>query len=326
MNKDKELLRQLNILKSIKPDLEWKKENREVLFSQISSTDKRTGFVGFYRNIKITSEAVGGRFLEKVAQPNWTIAIIILLVFSGGSAASLNAARDSKPGDSLYIAKIVNEKTKFVLAFDEKRKAKLGLKFASNRAKEISQVLSEHENNEANKNEKVDKLTRDFKKEIAGVRDRLEKINIIAKDDGETVKEITEEEKIFSANLEKEQAGMKISTDGEDTEIISSEEVAVTEKKETATSTDDFSLDNKTSEDSLGDILDEAEKLFSEENYRETADKLYELELIIDQEGKTKGEDESATTTPQINNNDAEEGEVLGISEEADGNNTTTEN
>ena len=52
-------------------------------------------------------------------------------------------AEKTKPGDSLYIAKIVSEKTQYALTFDDKSKAQLGLQFATNRVEEMNKVLAE---------------------------------------------------------------------------------------------------------------------------------------------------------------------------------------
>src|SRR3989339_293021 len=98
--------------------------------------------------------------LRYVSQPVMAV-FLIAGVLLGGGFFSLNAAKDTKPGDSLYIAKIISEKTQFALTFNEKKKVKLGIEFAGNRAKEITQVLSEEGDVEI----RVEKLKDNFKKQ-----------------------------------------------------------------------------------------------------------------------------------------------------------------
>jgi hypothetical protein len=265
---DRELLKKLNNLKDIRPDNEWKKNYREILYSQISAGQTANQPES---NISIIWENIRpGKILMDLAKPVWLTSlasVLILLVGIGGVYASKN----SKPGDSLYIAKIISEKAQSAMAFNEKDKAKLGLEFATNRAKEMTQVLKDSAQTTGANNEKLEKLSQNFKKEISQVKNRLttimpsgnkdEKNNQAAKDD---------ELQVFSANLGKNDQRMEIA---EPVKSVADQ------------------------------MLEEAEKMFDEKNYDGTIDKLGQVNQVISQAaentepGQVKGQSETATST-----------------------------
>jgi hypothetical protein len=314
----KELLSQLNNLKSVKPDNQWKKESRDILLAQISGGDYAEE-----RNVKINTLYYLRTFFH---QPVLVVTTILLIVLGGG-IFSVGAARDSKPGDSLYIAKIISEKAQLAITFDEKEKAKLGIEFAGNRAKEIAQVLAEEGN--GNKEEKVEKLARDFKKEITAAKTRLKKINMIKEDAGDgdndagniiTSEDIdtqnTEEDNVqmFSANLGREDKGVQIyDPNSEAARKDMADAAGVLSSSSTSSTTVKNPISNGKN---VEQILEEAEKLFAQEDYDGTLNKLEEINSIIDRIDDTdhsgsevKGESGNATTTEEV--------EVLGVGEEA---------
>ncbi|MDD4271556.1 MAG: DUF5667 domain-containing protein [Patescibacteria group bacterium] len=278
---DRELLKKLNNLKTIKPDDNWKKNYREILYSQISAgatVNKSES------NLRIIWENImPGKVFINMAKPVWVTSlasVLILVIGIGGVYASKN----SKPGDSLYIAKIISEKAQLAITFDEKDKAKLGLEFASNRAKEITQVLGESKEPEEKKVEKVEQLSQNFKKEINQVKSRLTAIGQNKDEDSE----------IFGANIGKNDQRMELAEPAKPTvkEEISSEN----QTKQIATTT-------KENLDSPNKALAEAEKMFDEKNINGAIDKLEEVKQIMDQEaknsesGQVKGASETATST-----------------------------
>lgn len=271
---EKELLAQLHNLKSIVPDHQWKNDNREILLSQISSGEVLTPNT-FLENV---SNVFAWRNLEWVTQPAGVMSIVILVLFGGG-VASIKASHDTKPGDSFYIAKIISEKTKQAVTFNETEKAKLGIEFASNRAKEITQVLVEAKNEGS-----VANLEDDFKKEIKAVKTRLGKMNsdtIVKKTDGQKEEISPEVEQVFSADSGRDEKGIQIF-----------KSATTTDAKVEAP----VELNNPTT------ALEQAEKLFDQKDYDGTLNKLEEANAIIDgvkveaQAVKTE-EDKSATST-----------------------------
>jgi len=295
--KDKDLLKKLNNLKNIKPDDNWKNNYRELLYSQISAgqtTNEKQS------NLKTIWETImPGKIFMSMAKPVWVTSlasILILIIGIGGVYASKN----SKPGDSLYIAKIISEKAQFAITFNEKEKAKLGLEFATNRAKEITQVLEESKESEDNKDKKVEQLTQNFKKEINQVKDRL---TIIKASENQTNQQ-AEETEVFGANLGKTDRGLEVSEPiapvGGQVKLEIKEETVPELKLESPTeavaTTTEENLSNS------DEALKEAEKMFDEKDYNGTITKIEEVKQIMDKEanaekGQVKGISETATST-----------------------------
>ena len=279
---DRELLKKLSNLKTIKPDDNFKKNYRDILRSQIfagATVNKPSS------NLKIIWQSImPDKILIDMAKPVWAtslVSVLILMVGIGGVYASKN----SKPGDSLYIAKIISEKTQSAITFDEKDKAKLGLEFATNRAKEITQVLEESKESAAKKSEKVEQLSQNFKKEISQVKIRLTTVKA-----AESQNKKEEEPEVFGANLGKNNQRMEIAEPVKPAvkEQVQPNPVATTTKE------------NLNSSDQA---LAEAEKMFAEKDYNGTINKIEELKQIISQEskdselGQVQGVSATATST-----------------------------
>ena len=330
--KEQELISKLNNLKRIKPDNAWKNGSREILLNQINgSTDnnKEFGEFSWLNSILIKLPA---RTVKSVNYSVMAVILIGLLMLSSG-VVSLNAARESKPGDSLYVAKKISEKTKYALTFNEKKKASLNLEFASNRIKELSDVLAEEGN--GGRQEKVDQLVEDFKKEINTLRSSVERI--AAKSPEKKVRKIAESKEepgpednklkqesakepeseesasVFSANIGKDENGIQVSdplsepAGGQDPgqEYPEKEENPAlgtsTEDELTATASPEIKAGTSTKEaeaykeDGLDPeaILKQAELLLNSENYDETLNKLDEADLAIGQVSGNEKEDKS---------------------------------
>jgi hypothetical protein len=276
---DRDLLKKLNNLKTVKPDDNWKKNYRELLYTQISAgaTINKSE-----SNLSIIWDSImPGKLFLGMVKPVWVTSlasILILVIGIGGVYASKN----SKPGDSLYIAKIISEKAQLVMAFNEKDKAKLGLDFAVSRAKEITQVLSESKEQSDQQNKKVEQLSQNFKKEISQVKTRLTTIKAAVKQNKE------EEPEVFGANLGKTDQRMELAEPVKPAAGVKVEPVI--KPVQAATTTPDK-------------VLEEAEKMFDEKNYDGTINKIEEARQIINQEsensekGQVKGVSETATST-----------------------------
>jgi hypothetical protein len=291
---DKELLKKLNNLKDITLDSTWKNNYRDILYSQISANQS----VEVKSNFRIIFEAVDpGQILIKLAKPVWSISLAGVLILIVG-AASVYASKNSLPGDSLYIAKIISEKAQLMMAFNEKDKAKLGVEFATNRAKEMMQVLNDTGQSSEVNSDKLKTLSQNFKKEISQVKDRLTTIkkeadNQDSKDDESTV---------FGAGAGKNNQRMEIA------EPVRTVKPTIGENKATdinpvlnivlPTSTSTAPTANRTDK-----MLEEVEKLVEEKNINGAINKLGEVGQAIGQTakdgqtGQVKGESETATST-----------------------------
>ena len=273
---DKELFQKLNSFKSIIPDNEWKNSCREILLSQISrgqtveelNQKKQFGWKIFFGDL------LPQRIRLEIARPVWAGVFVMILLITGG-VVGVYASRNANPEDSLYIAKIISEKAQFAITFDEKEKTRLNLEFAINRAKEINKLLEKTTVNEAwlDKNEKVQKLTANFKKEISQAKNRLNKTNINSNDKEEKEEE---ESRFFGANLSKDNQRIEISEPVKvnNSKSVISEPKPVVETVATTTAVSTVENLAKDNSQTASEILDEAEKLFDEEKYSESIDKL----------------------------------------------------
>ncbi|MDD4900786.1 MAG: DUF5667 domain-containing protein [Patescibacteria group bacterium] len=293
--KDQELLKKLNNFQEIKPDQAWKKSYREILFSQISASRP---IAAPQSDIRIIWESImPWQILTNLAKPVWMASlasVLIMVVGLGGVYASKN----SKPGDSLYIAKIISEKAQFAMAFDEKDKAKLGVEFASNRTREIIEVLKESDQAAATNDNKLETLSQNFKKEISQVKTRL---STIKKSDGQPKDDETE---VFGANLGKNDQRMEIAVPaapaGPQIKSETPKPITAATPEMLAPKNSNISDATSTPSSARADkMLEEAEKLFDEKNYDGTISKLEEVNKAIDQSGsgQVKGESETASST-----------------------------
>jgi len=303
---ERELLKKLNSYRNIQADESWKKKGRDILFKQImnSSSAPETGFsfAKIYNNFKIYSDIFYNGIVKNLGQPIILTSLIVLAVLGGG-IMSINASRDTTPGDSLYIAKKISEKTQFAFAFSDKKKAQLNVSFAKNRAKEIAQVM-QGEKPEKEKNEIVYKLTGDFKQEIKNVKTRIEKINQKTDTEIPATGDNTDEENVFTANLGKGNEGLSLGKQKEEAPVVPTtkqkQETELTEKKSTttpetvgikdgvATTSEEVKKESNNSKD----ILNEVNDLIENDNFDATLEKLNEASNRFEQEiknGKVKG-------------------------------------
>lgn len=298
---EKELLSQLNNLKNIKPDGDWKRASREILLSQISG--------GYYDAEKTELKKENFVFSLKhlFAQPAF-ITITILAVVLGGGVLSLNVSRNTKPGDSLYIAKIISEKARATFTFNDEDKAKLGLEFAGERAKEMSQVLA-GSNDDEKKAEKVEKLANNIKKEISNVKMRLQNMGVAKQEKTEP----GEEEGVFSADFGKDENGVQVYDSKADiqNDAIKNDETTTSLKNDSASTSlstgASTSLNVGTSTvpsadasaalnaGSIEKALNEAENLLENKDYNGTLDQLEKADQIVSQIDKSGSAGESGT-------------------------------
>jgi hypothetical protein len=162
------LNQQLNNLRNeIKPDAAWQARSRDILLMQIKqgAAEKDAHWFSFFESVWMQ------KFMIQATRPMALAMIIVLAVF-GGSAMSLRAANQTKPGDPLYIAKIISEKTQFALTFDNTKKAKLNLTFAANRATELKE-LEQNKSGKPEHDAQVLELTSEINTELAEAKTRI---------------------------------------------------------------------------------------------------------------------------------------------------------
>ncbi|MDD5527839.1 MAG: DUF5667 domain-containing protein [Patescibacteria group bacterium] len=168
---DKDLIAKLNILKDVKPESSWKQETRDLLLAQISNSVGQEVKVSLFEAMACDFK----NFFSFLPSTAWAV-ICLMIILTGGSFGAL-AAKNSKPGDTLYIAKVWKEKIQLAMTFNQEDKAKLDMKLASIHAMEITEVLSDPNFNVAGNQKKAEQLAQNFKQEINTVKERYSEIN-----------------------------------------------------------------------------------------------------------------------------------------------------
>jgi hypothetical protein len=170
---DQELIKKLQSLKAVKPEASWKQETRDVLLAQISNTAAKEVKINIF-------ETAAYNFKNAFSfLPNTAWAVICLLVILTGGSMGVLAAKNSKPGDTFYVAKVWKEKIQLAMTLDQTDKAKLQMKLASAQALAITEVLSSPNFNAAANPKKAAELAQNFQQEINTVKENYSVINNI---------------------------------------------------------------------------------------------------------------------------------------------------
>lgn len=289
---DKQLIQQLKSLKSINLSADTKKNNRDVLFSQISNTTTVKG-----RNLTIKSLFNFKNVFSLVSQPLLIVAGVFVFL-TGTLILGSGFFKNSKPNDSLYIARIISEKARLNTTFSQSERDSLSLKFASDHAKDIATVLMDPDFNTEKNKEEVEKLSANFINEMSKVKNKIEKT--------ESSNEVKNNDDIVSvASSLKNDNGVEIYIPTpedikQDLTKVSDDSSSSINNNSTTTSSNIIE-DNKNSEINLKSleekiddsseklaevkngqkIIAEIEKLFVEGKYSEVILKLSEIEKII---------------------------------------------
>lgn len=173
----KELIKQLKNLKhnEVSPRPEWLKSNRAVLLSQINNTvpaekESLMENVWLGMSILLPKKFVFG-FVRPIA-----VLLVVALVGTSGWIATVDASYESVPGDLLYPAKRMLERTQITAASvigARHTTTKLHSEFAKRRAAEINNVIKSGEKMDSIK---VSSAVSDLKSELKNVSDNLEKV------------------------------------------------------------------------------------------------------------------------------------------------------
>lgn len=173
-----DLIAQLKQLKhgEVKPSAAWLQNNRAVLLSQIKNTVST-------ESSKINLENVWNAMALFMPRPvvfnvvrPMAVLLIVSIVATSGWITGVDAAYNSLPGDWLYPAKRVAEKTQVAMASmvgAKKAETKLHAEFAKRRADETKQIVV---GNDPAKQVKMQEVVNDLKAEIANVNKKLDEI------------------------------------------------------------------------------------------------------------------------------------------------------
>jgi len=167
-----------------------------------------------------------------------------------------------KPNDSLYIARIISERARLNTVLNESDRDQLAMQFATERARDITTVLSDPNfNNEEHKTE-VDKLNQNFSQEMAVVK------TVINKTKPAVTTPVPVSDVVVSAESAKDKTGVEVyeNPNAQGVKIASNTEKDVI-KVETPKDT--------------GSIIDEAQTMFNNKEYNQALDKLKEVNELI---------------------------------------------
>ncbi|PKM91657.1 hypothetical protein CVU82_00390 [Candidatus Falkowbacteria bacterium HGW-Falkowbacteria-1] len=286
---DKELLKQLNSLKSIRMEENLKESNKRVLLTQISNTVSENSEAKPFNNFFFFVKNI----LAMSSRPAMVLSGVFLFLFASLILGS-DFYKNSKPTDSLYIARVLSERARLNTTFDQTAKEKLAVKFASQHAKDIATLLMDPEFNKEENREEVEKLSVSFKSEIEKVRG-----NINANEATSEIKEDVDSA-VFSASSLREENGTdvyieeenfkensdmtldtlkdeeKITVSNEDIVLEGSSELSSTSEEVKELGEKIEELNGKISDDSVisKELLEEIESLFENGKYDEVLLKL----------------------------------------------------
>jgi hypothetical protein len=115
------------------PKQEWVKNTRRVLLAEMPEQTSQSGLFWY----RLADNFVPQRL---VLSPNAVFSLVIAL-FMITSFASVNASRNSLPGDALYPVKITAESLKYNLSSGADR-AKMAMSMVESRASELKSIIS----------------------------------------------------------------------------------------------------------------------------------------------------------------------------------------
>ncbi|HSR88845.1 MAG TPA: DUF5667 domain-containing protein [Candidatus Udaeobacter sp.] len=194
MNRD--LIKQLKSLKQaeVKPSEKWLQNNRELLLSQIKNTispkeeNHKFSFESIWQAMSIF---LPSSFVHQIVRP---VVVVMLIIGMGvGSwVVAASASSDALPGEWLYPAKRVAEKTQVTMADaigDKNGSTKLHVEFAKRRAIETRTIIAQ---NDPAKIQIASQAISDLKDEMQTVSSKLEEIKSTQDSSAEVVQNINQ--------------------------------------------------------------------------------------------------------------------------------------
>ena len=190
------LIAQLKQLKhgEVKPRQAWLQNNRALLLSQIKNTVSSENKINLENVWNAMSLFMPRPVVFNVVRP-MAILVVVAMVATSGWITSVDASYNSLPGDWLYPAKRVAEKTQVAMATmvgAKTAETKLHVEFAKRRADETKQLLG---GNDPSKQAKAQATVSDLKLEIASVNQNLDEIKNSATKDvsADVVKDVKQD-------------------------------------------------------------------------------------------------------------------------------------
>ena len=277
---DKELLKQLNSLKTIKMATDVKESNKKTILTQISNTISQESDSQAFSSFSFYFKNILSLFTKPAMVFSGFILFLVASLFLGN-----NFYKNSKPTDSLYIARVISEKARLNTTFRQCDRERLEIEFASNRASDIAAALMNPElNTEKNKNN-IEKLTVSFKNELAKVKTKVSELEKPTKKDNDSLDEHDGEVIAREGDLDEE--GLEAAAGEAEKAIIddaqattSSEQVLEEELEgevEALSEVVELNIDSPSDKKNKQALAEEIEQLFDEGRLDEVIIKLKEI-------------------------------------------------
>jgi len=261
-----DLIAKLKDLKNVNPDAKFLADNRDLLLTQISNSGAEN--ISAWKSFIITFENVA----KISSRPAFAIGAFFLVLLSAG-LFSEGMLKNSKPNDSLYIARVISERLRINTTFNLETREKLESNYALSHAEDVAVILSdENFNNEAN-SDQVAKLNDNFKEEIDRVKTSLSRrAPLEAKiSASSSIASSENTDAVVIAENSKDKTGLEIyipnNSNGEEVKVIAST---------TATSTVLVVEADPTTK------IEELNTLFAQKDYVKAQEKLNEIKEIIE--------------------------------------------
>lgn len=291
----KELLSQLNDLKNIRPQSNWLKSNREILLSQISNSG--AGQLSYWQKLKLDLKS----YSLVLSRPVIAMASLAAILMGTATYAHL-AFNNTRPNDSLYIAKKISEKAKLSVVFNASDREKLEAQFAANHAEGITADLAEAKLR-VETDEQLASYSENFKKELNVVRAKMAEIakrNLkpVSETDANVNIDVSAtsslDELVSVADNGKDELGTQIDIKGEEnnSSVIAKPTTSSTSASATSSVTASSSEPKGIAAELKADanleqtiktelILEAAQELFDSKNYQGALDKMKEVRELI---------------------------------------------
>lgn len=267
--KNNDLIAKLKKLGEIKPDEKFLKNNRELLLSQISNSGAEK--ISAFEKFILTSENLARVF----SRPAFALGIFVLVLV--GANFSDKLLQNTKPNDSLYLARIISEKVKVNTTMNQTQREKLAISYAMRHAEDIASILSDDEFNVEENYDQVAKLNTDFINEVNKVETRLSRLSASGPRNSNGEEKL--EEEMIIADKSKDNEAISIYIAPEDEVVIDSAKASTTpvinDDKELSTSTASSSLDNKAIEEEIvssSDLIKKEGKVYQAKELAQQGD------------------------------------------------------
>lgn len=181
------IIKQIKELKNIKPSKEWKEETgKEFILraERLFPVQEKAGFLFSFKTYF--------RFHYLVRAT--VMAALVLLLGFGGSIFTVQATKNTLPGDLLYGLKIIKERVHIAITSGSDKRVSLKLSFADNRLTEANQLMDKIEKEPEKDGQRMAQVMDNFQKDIEEAEKHLLELKEESlTEDKEKIKETVEE-------------------------------------------------------------------------------------------------------------------------------------